>query len=195
MNIFIDFEATQFGNYMISIGAVTDQGNSFYSLINPGNKARKKITKFIVDLTGITKDMCAAAKNTDQVLTEFFDWCFSFGETDLHFFCYGNCDEQYIDKARERVTSLKSKFILDYMKKELVDYSLNVKRILELEHEIKLVKIASYYQNKIITQKHNALDDAIMLKQVFDGTESSNSNDAVAFKEYLEKLKTNTEEI
>ena len=101
----------------------------------------------------------------------------------------------YIDKAREKVTSLKSKFILDYMKKELVDYSLNVKRILELDHETKLVKIASYYQNKIITQKHNALDDAIMLKQVFDGTESSNSNDAVAFKEYLEKLKTNTEEI
>ena len=36
MNYFIDFEATQFSNDIISIGCIDENGEEFYSLINPG---------------------------------------------------------------------------------------------------------------------------------------------------------------
>ena len=54
MRFFVDFEATQFSNRIISIGCVAANGNTFSTLVKPG---KKKITKFITDLTGITNEI------------------------------------------------------------------------------------------------------------------------------------------
>ena len=53
MKYFIDFEATQFSNEIISVGCVREDGETFYSLVNV---QRNKITPFITDLTGISKN-------------------------------------------------------------------------------------------------------------------------------------------
>lgn len=195
MNIFLDFEATQFGNHLISIGAIAEDGRSFYSLANPGTKNRKKITNFITNLTGITKDMCKDAPDYKALFNKFFDWCFTLGDPNLHFFCYGNCDAVYIEDAHNKVKDeLKAEFITHYMMKNLTDYAPNVKEHLELDSEIKLIKVASFYQNELLKQDHNALDDAKLLKLVYEGAEAGSKKDSAAFQAYLEQYKKNTEE-
>ena len=44
MKYFIDFEATQFSNEIISVGCVREDGKEFYSLVRP---EKRKLTKFI----------------------------------------------------------------------------------------------------------------------------------------------------
>ena len=53
MRYFIDFEASQFAEEIISVGCVDESGRSFYSLVRP--KKPKKVTDFITKLTGITR--------------------------------------------------------------------------------------------------------------------------------------------
>lgn len=67
MNYFIDFEATQFSNEIISIGCVNETGEKFSSMVYTD----KKITSFITNLTGITDEMNKAAPSLDDVFTLF----------------------------------------------------------------------------------------------------------------------------
>ena len=55
MKFCLDFEATRFSNRIISIGCVAENGNTFYTLVKPVNKA--KVDRFITELTGITNAM------------------------------------------------------------------------------------------------------------------------------------------
>lgn len=54
MNFYIDFEATQFSEEIISIGCVSENDKMFYCLVKPSDP--KKITKFITELTGISAE-------------------------------------------------------------------------------------------------------------------------------------------
>ena len=51
MKYFLDFEATQFSHRIISIGAVCENGHSFYSLVKPESKYKisKKINRKILN--------------------------------------------------------------------------------------------------------------------------------------------------
>lgn len=60
MNFYLDFEATQFSERVISIGCVCDNGNEFYTLVRPPKG--DKVNGFITRLTGITQEM---VKNAD----------------------------------------------------------------------------------------------------------------------------------
>lgn len=72
MKYFIDFEATQFSQEIISIGCYREDGEMFYSLVAPHSK--NKVTNFITELTGITKEMLANAPTSDEVFCKFSDW-------------------------------------------------------------------------------------------------------------------------
>ena len=69
MKYFIDFEATQFTNEIIEIGCINEYGDVFHSYI----KAKKKLTSFITNLTGITQDIINEAPSTDEVFENFFE--------------------------------------------------------------------------------------------------------------------------
>lgn len=71
MKFFMDFEATRFSNRIISIGCVAENGNTFTTLVHPG---KKKVDKFITELTGITNEMLEAAPDPDTVLPQFLDF-------------------------------------------------------------------------------------------------------------------------
>lgn len=194
MNIFLDFEATNYGNHLISIGAIAEDGRSFYSVVNPGPKNRRKITPFITELTGITKEMCKEAPTYEEIFESFFDWCFALGDPNLHFFCYGDCDELYIKDANDKVTdNIKAEFITRYILQNITDYSDNVKKHLELVCRAKLIKVASFYEQKELTQQHNALEDAKLLKFVYEKAENGLESDSIEFKEFLEQNKEQKE--
>lgn len=73
MKYFIDFEATQFSQEIISIGCIREDGQTFYALVAP---KKGKITPFITNLTGITAEMIDSAMSADAVFSKFYDWLF-----------------------------------------------------------------------------------------------------------------------
>lgn len=72
MKYFIDFEAMQFSNEIISVGCVSENGEKFYSLVQP--QKAEKITEFITSLTGITYEELFSAPSADKVFSEFYEW-------------------------------------------------------------------------------------------------------------------------
>ncbi|MBQ4213637.1 MAG: hypothetical protein II673_00550, partial [Ruminococcus sp.] len=91
MRYFIDFEASQFAEEIISVGCVDESGRSFYSLVRP--KKPKKVTDFITKLTGITREEVLAAATADEVFSKLYDWLDK--SEAVKFYCYGDCDRRF----------------------------------------------------------------------------------------------------
>ena len=165
MNYFIDFEATQFSNDIISIGCIDEDGEEFYSLINPGEG---KLTSFITELTGITDEMLNEADSLDIILKNFFEYLKKHEDGNCVFYCYGNCDIKFIDKAYKKATSFEAKAALGLLHMGLKDYAPTVQMHYGLVKAIGLQKVINHIRGTEAEQHHNALEDAIMLKEVYD---------------------------
>lgn len=165
MKYFIDLEATQFSNEIISIGCVREDGETFYSLVNV---SKNKMTSFITELTGITKEDVSTAPSSDEVFTKFYDWLIP-DESKVQFFCYGNSDLGFIRKNLNKATTVKAQMALSVLALHLIDYSKCVERHFGLIKAISLKKVLAYYrQVDEIEQNHNALEDALFLKEIYD---------------------------
>ena len=180
MKYFIDFEATQFSNEIISIGCAREDGKEFYSLVKP---EKRKLTKFITNLTGITQEMVDEAPTADEVFNQFFDYLE--GDSELHFYCYGNTDIDFIKKTLENTTDFKATAALSMIGMNLRDYSKSVKLHFGLHRNIGLVKVLAYYRGvDEIHQDHNALEDAKYLREVFLNIENEEFVEGDPFPEY-----------
>lgn len=162
MKIFVDFEATQFSEEVISIGAIREDGETFYSLVAPVDG---KITPFITNLTGITAEMVKTALHPNEVFNEFYKWVFNY-TANPEFYCWGTSDINFLRHTFKRCFSLNAKIILGWMCGGLIDYSKQFCKLLKIKN-CKLIK-AYNCLHPDVEQNHNALDDAVKLKEVFD---------------------------
>ena len=162
MKYFIDFEATQYTSEIISIGCVDENGREFYTLVQP---RKIKVTKFITRLTGITTDDLRSAPTADEAFSAFFDWIES--EKESEFYCYGRSDADFIAHTMRNVSSVSAKQALELIKESLCDYLDTVKKHFLIVRDISLKKVAEYYRKEKIEQKHNALEDALILKEIY----------------------------
>jgi DNA polymerase III epsilon subunit-like protein len=187
MNYFIDFEATQYSNEIISIGCVNERGDKFSSLVqaNP-----KKVTNFITELTGITKQDVINAPSADEVFNNFYDWITIDGNIDFTFYCYGDTDITFIESNLKKAKNLKAICALSIIGMHLKDYSKIVKEHYGLIKNIKLIKLVQYYRGvDHIEQAHDALEDALYLKEIFDNIQKEGSNVKNPFPDYAEEIK------
>lgn len=179
MRYFIDFEATQYSDRIISLGCVREDGEFFASLVNP----HKELTDFIVSLTGITQEMVDAAPDADKVFSDLYDFV-SQDEGTPEFYCYGNCDKDFCKATfMKMATSFKARCMLGYLRTGLIDYGSIVKTHFGLHSPIGLVKVYNYYKGEESSQRHDALEDAFMLKYVCEKVEE-NEDEFDAFPEY-----------
>lgn len=166
MRFFVDFEATQFSNRIISIGCVCENGNTFSTLVKPGKK-KDKVTKFITDLTGITNEMLASAPSADKAFNMFFDFVIANTDGTMpEYFCYGNGDQEFISSTIRCMNDIKAITFATSIQHTLVDYSKAVKQVFGLANEISLKKIYTMVKEEEIIQHHDALEDALMLFEV-----------------------------
>ena len=102
MNFYIDFEATQFDNKILSVGCINDVGDTFYSLVKP--KEDVKVTKFITQLTGITEEMINNAPSADEVFGTLglFITKHNYGQPTF-FFCYDKADQIFLTSTAKYV--------------------------------------------------------------------------------------------
>ena len=165
MKFYIDFEATQFSNKIISIGCIAENGQTFNSLVKPKSKKNDKIKlgSFITELTGITDEMIAAAPSADDVFNAFFDWiCEQNDNTMPQYFCYGDNDAVFIETTAKTMTDTRAISFAMSIKSMLTDFAPETASYFGLK-QVGLHRVYTLMQEEAGPQKHDALEDAMML--------------------------------
>lgn len=166
MNFYIDFEANQFSDRIISIGCVSESNQTFYTLVKP-SKDKEKLTNFIIELTGITNEMIEAAPTADEAFNLFFNWILENGGNEPpHYFCYGNSDKDFITKTVRYMKDLRAITFALSIQAAMEDYATQVKIFFNSSSPIALNRVYNFMNENLEKQNHNALEDAQMLQYV-----------------------------
>lgn len=168
MNYFIDFEATQFSGEVISVGCVREDGETFYALVQP---QKGKLTPFITNLTGITTDMMDEALSPNRAFEMLYDWAFVPDDTP-DFYCWGDSDATFLQRTFKRMTSRKARMAAGYICGGLIDYHKKFCKSVKVK-SCALIKAYNALLDKEYEQTHNALDDAMMLFEVYKAPKDS----------------------
>jgi inhibitor of KinA sporulation pathway (predicted exonuclease) len=176
MRFYVDFEATQPEQEIISIGIVAEDGSTFSSLMKPKHS---KITKFITDLTGITQEMMDEAPSADQVFSALYYWL-SDKEKNFHnwdFYSFGDGDQTFLKCTADSLESNGAVLTAGVILLTLKDYSKVARSF--FKGRTSLINAFNYVKSQETTQIHDALEDAKMLQIVAE------------YIEHSEPLKTN----
>lgn len=172
MKFFIDFEAAQPQNEIIAVGAVSEDGATFRALVKP---QFSKVNSFITELTGLTDDILSTARPFYWVMSDLMDWVEKRVENwdQAEFYAYGDGDEVFL---KTTINHLKPTFLdyavlgfASYMCVSLKDCSKEIAKYFHRD-TVKLVKAFNYVQEQEMIQRHDALEDAMMLRKVFEAT-------------------------
>lgn len=169
MRFFIDFEGTQFSQEIISVGVVAEDGETFYSTVKPKTG---KINNFITKLTGLTKEEINKAPTADEVFEKLWNWIMEKAYmSNANFFVYGGQDFNFVQHTIKNCESYFANMCLCRILGNLKDYSKIVTHTFHLKKDISLTKILSSFRGEQIKQKHNALEDALFLKELVNYVE------------------------
>lgn len=179
MKFFIDFEATQYSEYIISIGCISEMGEKFYTLVRP---IKKKLTSFITEMTGITNEMLESAPDPDSAFTLLADFVEETSRGEVpEYYCYGNGDKKFIERTLNRMHNFYAIIFAQSVMSNLSDYSINVLNYFNKfkDNPPSLFKTYLFLTDKDDKkQKHDSLEDAQMLKFVYEHLEEAIPTDA-----------------
>ena len=164
MNFYLDFEATQFSERIISIGCVSDTGAEFDTLVKPPKG--DKVNKFITNLTGITQEMVENADTADVCFLALRQFIReeSHGE-ETFFFVYGNADKHFIDRTVAKMIDPEAKKFAYKLGASLIDFSEITQRFFRMG-SISLKNAVAYFRQEEVIQNHHAIDDAELLREL-----------------------------
>lgn len=168
MKYFIDFEATQYTNEIISIGCIREDGAIFSSLVRPTHK----LTKFITALTGITNEQLDNAQPIEIVARQFGEH-FQIDLTEDIFYTYGSGDKDFLDGTIHYTTDVYARTVLESIKHCIKDYSEEVKAFFGMTHNVAMKKVAMFLSGEEIEQKHDAFEDAQMLCDIYESLQTA----------------------
>ena len=168
LKIYLDLEANAITNEVISIGMVTEEGKEFYSLVRPHTKLDHRIK----ELTHITQEEADNAPSLEDVMFDVRRFiCQQISANDkIIFYHYGKNDRHYLKSSKTFAANESTKMILDY----IINRCENLDRIVPKHFNRTSIGLRSAYltmrlsSNEPATQNHNALEDAQMLKYVWE---------------------------
>ena len=164
MKYFLDFEATQYSQEIISFGAVSENNDEFYTLV----KTDRQLTNFITRLTGITQEMLQDAPSPTEAFRSFF--AFVAADANPEFYCYGNSDSNFISNTARLIDDFEIKIKTLGLAALVQNSAVDVCAFFNIAPSamVSLSKLYELYFDKeeTQTQLHNALSDAKMLKEV-----------------------------
>lgn len=166
MNFYIDFEAMRFSNRIISIGCVAGNGATFKTLVQHGTK--KKVDKFITELTGITNEMLADAPSADRAFKDLYEFiCVNSDGRAPAYYTYGNSDIDFINATLRGMKDPVACICAQAIAGNIIDYAAVVKKFFVAKNDLALRKVYMLIQDQYeLVQKHDALEDARMLETV-----------------------------
>lgn len=170
MNYFIDFEANSPSGEIISIGCVSEKGETFYSLVN----CSTSLGNYVKKITHLTQKQIDKAESIDTVLIFFFSWLMStidadyFDWNDINFYHYGSEDIKFIKATLKNIQNSVNYEQFSAVKTRCKSYEKEVQTFFSINQPISLIAAANYFKTEPEEQTHNALDDAKLLKLVFE---------------------------
>ena len=189
MNFYLDFEATQFSQRIISIGCIAENGEKFETLVKPVKN--EKVNAFITNLTGITNEMLENAPTADEAFNAFYHFVKdNNGDGVPTYYCYGSSDKSFIKHTVSGMHDFQAIVFASSVQELLVDYSATVKSYLSTR-ELSLKKLVALIRHvEEVNQKHNAIDDAMMLKECYEGLDTLNRDTVMLGFTPTRQLKT-----
>lgn len=168
MKFYIDFEATQPENEIIAIGAVAENGAEFYSLVKP---QLSSISNYVSQLTHISEAALNQAQTIDEVMVAFDLWMMN-QESDImkcDILSYGD-DSTFVKATLPAVKDPHAFCVMACLMAKIKDCSKEVFKF--FNGGISLINAFNYVQEAESKQKHNPLEDAIMLQKVYEHTKT-----------------------
>ncbi len=164
MKFYIDFEATQPENEIIAIGACAENGATFHSLVKP---QLSSISPYISQMTHISAEDLEWAPDINKALIEFDAWMMAQESNIMNcrFIAYGD-DEKFVKSTLPAITNEHAFTVAAILMAKIEDCSGETKRF--FHGTIKLVHAFNYVQSVETEQKHNPLEDAMMLQKVYE---------------------------
>lgn len=162
MNFFLDIEATQPENEIISIGIVADNGQKFYSLVKP---SFSELTPYVFELTHISQEDLAQANTIDHVLYDINYWLLQQNVDWINdnFYSYGE-DVLFFEAT---LPAIKDDFAFTIAAKIMAKLEDITKTVFKFFHgSISLINAYNYINSIKEEQLHNSLEDAVMLQAV-----------------------------
>lgn len=175
MKYFIDFEANSPSGEIISIGCVDENGNEFYSLVN----CSTPLDNFVKKITHLTQEQIDNAEPIDVVLLNLFIWIKTTNKTnwnELEFYHYGTEDIKFIKSTLHNVSIPFNYEKFSALMTRCKNYDKEVKKYFSSNQCVSLIAAANYFKTEPEEQNHNALDDAKMLKFVFENIDGKEPN-------------------
>ena len=168
MKFYIDFEATQPENEIIAIGACAENGATFHSLVKP---QLSSISKWVSDLTHISAEDLEKAPTIDETLIAFDSWMMSqeINIMNCQFIAYGN-DDKFIKSTLPAIKDERAFTVAAILMAKIEDCYDATRKF--FHGTIKLVHAFNYVQSVETEQKHNPLEDAMMLQKVYEYTQT-----------------------
>ena len=164
MDIYFDFEATQFSERIIAIGATCEYGD-FDCLVS---SFKKKITPFITKLTGITKEMVEGAPTADEAFQDLYNWICEVSPAEpLFYHCYGDMDKIFLQKTAEKIENPNIAKFLCNLADSMIDDSKIVCRYFHVK-SIGVHKALTHFESEIDEQDHDPLNDAVLLRSLME---------------------------
>lgn len=189
MDIYFDFEATQFSERVLAIGATCEFGD-FDCLV--GLHKGDKLTPFITQLTGITKEMVQNAPKAEEAFTDLYNWLSEMtaeAETPIFYHCYGNSDPVFLMNTAAKIEDPYISNFVTILAESLVDDTRVVKKYFHCK-AIGLYKALKFFEPDYPEQTHDPLDDAIMLRKLMKHLETATPLTEVLFPELAQTPKT-----
>lgn len=168
MNFYIDFEATQPENEIIAIGVAAENGATFHSLVKPQFSS---ISQYVSQLTHISAKDLETAPDINQVLRDFDLWLM-LQEPDImqcRFIAYGD-DSKFIKSTLPAITEQHAFTVAAILMAKIEDCYENTRKF--FHGTIKLIHAFNFVQSMEVEQKHNPLEDAMMLQKVYEYTQT-----------------------
>lgn len=165
MKFYVDFEAVQFSGRIISIGCVCENGNTFSTLCKP-SKEDERVNAFITNLTGITNEMLAEAPPANTAFMMFYSWVVSQSDgTVPEYYFFGNTDAQFITNTVKYMTDISAITFAMSIKALMKDFAPTCAQHFGLKN-VGLKRVYNMLKMEEEEQKHDALEDAMMLMYV-----------------------------
>lgn len=187
MKFFIDFEATQPENEIISIGVVAENGATFHTYVKP---QFSKLTQYITNLTGIEEEDLESAPNIETAFILMYHWIRRQSPRvctiDDEFYCYGSSDKIFVENTLLYLHEYNARTLGAILYAYMKDASVIVGKY--FNGNPSLINAFNYLKEQEGKQRHDALEDAKMLQYVFTAVKDAAPLDCNPFKEVANNI-------
>ena len=172
MKFYLDFEAANDTEKIISIGCTSETGSIFTCYVKPYSTSKpneiQKIDHFITELTGITNEMLEKfGLDPDIAFNRLFDFVLKeAGNSIPEYYCYGCTDAHFIANTLKIMHDPRAITFAIALQHSLINFAESVKSYLGIRNEISLRKAFILCTKEDTAQSHDALKDALMLQHI-----------------------------